>query len=342
MPIRPIPPRAGKTPYWYGRGSHLGRRVNRSTQARERRLALKIIHKWEREIERGEFAEPGEPTFAGAVATYIKSGGERRVLGPLLEHFKTTPLKRIDQAAIDAAADALYPSASSATRNRNVYTPMSAVLKRAGAQYDFRVRRPKGSAGRRLSEWLWPEQAFSLFEAADGLDAEFGLLLRVLTYTGCRLGEMLALNCDDLRVSEAFAFVRVSKNGDPQPVFLPPVLVAALANHPRGLERGKARVFRFAKSGHIYSLLRAAAAHAAVTLPDRQAFHILRHTYATWMRRYGGLDTAGLVGTQRWKDLKSADRYTHVVVGEEARRAASLPVETGPRGVNVDYATKRR
>jgi integrase len=75
----------------------------------------------------------------------------------------------------------------------------------------------------------------------------------------------------------------------------------------------------------LYSLLKAAALKAGVDLPERSAFHIFRHTYATWMRREAGLDTKGLVATGAWKDRKSADRYEHVVVSEEARKAALLP-----------------
>jgi hypothetical protein len=35
------------------------------------------------------------------------------------------------------------------------------------------------------------------------------------------------------------------------------------------------------------------------------------------MRRYGGVDALGLVGTGRWKDPRSAARYAHVVTREE-------------------------
>ena len=45
------------------------------------------------------------------------------------------------------------------------------------------------------------------------------------------------------------------------------------------------------------------------------------------MRRYGGLDTRGLVGTGAWRDAHSAARYEHVVVTEEAARASLLPTE---------------
>jgi len=105
--------------------------------------------------------------------------------------------------------------------------------------------------------------------------------------------------------------------------------VAALANLGGG---DTGRVFPFRKSGHLYHLLRAAAAKAEVELPERSAFHLFRHTYATWMRREAGLDTKGLVATGAWKDRKSADRYEHVIVSEEARKAALLPVRIKANG----------
>lgn len=322
MPIKLIPPRQGKTPYWAGRGTYLGVYVDRSTKAGKRAVAAKIVQSWERDIERGSFSQRGEPTFGGAAAAYIKAGGERRFLPRLIEHFKDTPLREIDQTAIDGAAATLLPTATAATRNRQVYTPASAVLRHVKVRLD--LARPKGSEGRKATAWLWPEQAAALFDAAGKLDAEFGTLLIVLCYTGLRLSEALGLQVRDVRLADAFAYIPDSKNEEPRPIFLPPVVVAALASHPRGMER-EGPLFRLRKNGHIYSLLRAAAARADVDLPVRTAFHIFCHTYATWMRRYGGLDTKGLVATGRWKDRKSVDRYEHVVIGEDARRAELLP-----------------
>jgi hypothetical protein len=40
---------------------------------------------------------------------------------------------------------------------------------------------------------------------------------------------------------------------------------------------------------------------------------------------YAGLDTRGLIATGAWMDSKSAERYAHTVVTEEARRAEMLP-----------------
>jgi integrase len=320
MPLKLIPPR--KSPYWSVRGTYLGRYVDRSTKARKRAVAAKVLAGIERQIERGEFAEPGELTFAGAAAAYMKSGGERKYVRRLLDHFGDVPLSHIDQPAIDAGAAVLFAGCGPATRNRQVYTPISAIMRHAGIRLD--LRRPKGGGGSKQTAWLWPEQAEAIFEEAEKLNPEFRALLVVLCYTGLRLSEALNLTWDNVRLQDGYAYCPDTKNDEPRAVFLPPVAVAALGNLNEVL-RGE-RVFRFAKSGHLYSLLRAAAIRAGVELPPRSAFHIFRHTYATWMRRYAGADSQALIATGAWKDRKSVDRYTHTIVSEEAQRAALLPV----------------
>jgi integrase len=324
MPLKLVPPRKGKTPFWYVRGTYLGQFVDRSTKTDRKAVARKIIEKWHRQIERGEFAPETEPTFLSAAVNYLQHGGQPRPVHRLIEHFGEKPLRQIDQAEIDAAALALFPSHSPATRNREVYTPVSAILKRAG--FEMKIKRPQGSRGRELTGWLWPEEAEKLFKAADALDLEFGVLCRFLCYTGLRLKEAtVRFKTEHLRLSEGFAHIPITKNGRPRPVFLPPHLVAALANHPRGLARPGKQVFRWHKGGRLYGLLRKAARDAGVVLPEREAFHTFRHTYATWMRRYAGLDTKGLVSTGAWKSEQSASRYAHAIASEEAVKATLLP-----------------
>jgi integrase len=335
MPLKLIPPRAGKTPYWSVRGTHLGVYVDKSTKLATKAKAAKLLAAWRDDIERDQFAKPGEATFLTAAVAYMEAGGERTYMAPLLEHFGETPLRRIDQAAIDGAALKLYPEASPATRNRQVYTVVSAVLKRAGIERP--LRRPKGSQGQQRTDWLWPEQAFALFKSADEIDAEFGVFLRLLCYTGLRLSEALNLRWNDVRLDEGFAYVGKTKSGDPRAVFLTPGVVDILGQHratqPQHIkDRIGERVFRFTKSGRLYHLLR--VSKAAANLP-RVGFHVMRHTWATWMRRYAGLDTKGLMGTGAWRDHKSASRYEHVVVSEESARAAMLPIETSVKSVET-------
>lgn len=339
MPLKLIEPRPGKTPYYYIRGTYLGCYVDESTGTPVKSVAQGFLTKKRGEIERGELRTrkqvKQEITFLSAALSYIAAGGERRFIGEfdeksgewkgLITHFGEIPLAEIDQAAIDDAAVTLYPGATAATRNRQVYTPISAIRRHAGIE--TLLKRPKGAQGKQRTLWLQPEQAFRVFAAAEAIDAEFAAFLTFLCYTGCRLSDGLDLTCNRLSVSEGFAYLETTKNDDPRGVHLPPEVVMALANHPRGLARGAEKVFRFRKNGHLYKLL-AAVKKAAGPDVSFMSFHTFCHTWATWMRRYGGLDTRGLVGTGRWRDQKSAARYEHVNTTEESRKADLLPTRT--------------
>ena len=154
------------------RGTYLGVRVDQTTGAPDKKIAAKVLAKVRDEIEGGAFSRPGAPTFAGAALKYVEAGGEERFVLRLAEHFGETPLTRIDQAAVDAAALALYPRATPATRNRQVYSPVSAILKVAGVADG--LKRPKGARGARRLFWLTPEQASALLTAAEARDADSG------------------------------------------------------------------------------------------------------------------------------------------------------------------------
>lgn len=334
MPLTLVPPKVGRTPYYRVRGTHIGVKINRSTKTREAALAKKILRKIQRDIECGVLTGHATPGFAGAAAAYMKAGGDRSYLAPIISHFKDTPLGAIDQHAIDNAASLLYPGATAATRNRQVYTPISAVLKRAGITQQ--IKRPKGWRGQRLTHWLTPERAFAVFKATKRIAApkktrtEFRIFLITLCYTGMRLGDCLGLTCRNVDLKRATALLETTKNGKPRLVHLPPVVVHELGQLPDGINR-EGRVFRFHNGGRLRDLLKETLAAAGVTLPRRVAFHVFCHTWATWMRQYGGLDTFDLLKTDRWSDAESADRYSHVVISDTAKRADMLPVQSKRR-----------
>ena len=62
-------------------------------------------------------------------------------------------------------------------------------------------------------------------------------------------------------------------------------------------------------------------------------FHTFCHTWATWMRRYGGADLQGLVATGRWRDPRSAAGYTHTAASAEWERTDLLPDMDGGKSV---------
>jgi integrase len=241
----------------------------------------------------------------------------------LVIHFGETPVANIGQAEIDAAAVALYPNGTDATRNRQVYSPVSAILKHAGVEKA--LRRPKGSRSTPRLHWLREEQAWPLLAAANARHARFGAFLTFLLYCGPRLSEASRLDWDDVELERRVAFIRKTKNSEPLALNLPPLVISALANL-EGLRKG--RVFRLTKAGRLYTLLKEAQTASGVTLPKGIAFHILRHSHATWRRHKTNADTTALVATGLWKSRQAAGVYEHLDPSEEAKKSDLFPTPT--------------
>lgn len=281
-----------------------------------------------------------------AAVAYMEGGGEKRYIKPIVRHFGETALADIDQGALDAAAAAIYPNVTPATRARCFYTPMSAVLHGALGDKCLRIKWPKGSKGKERKDFLWPEDAFAIIDAADAIDEEFGLYLLTLLYSGLRKSEGLKILAADTKPAEVAMWLRDSKNGDPRMIQLRTELAEQLVGH---MERigDRERLFRWKDGGYFkHMLLRCTMAVCGLDCPKRRpvpwhkpsfrlgfvGFHTFRHTWATWMRRYGGADVQGLAETKNWRDPRSAQRYAHVVAREEWARVEKLPSPGNIRG----------
>jgi integrase len=324
MPYKLVPPKAGVTPYWYVRGTEFGIYRKSSTQTGDKREAQAILKLWREEAKRLSVSGPKREvvTFASAAISYMQSGRSKLFLAPLIEHFGETPLEEIDQASLDRAASILGPRRKPQTSNRLVYTPVIAILRHAGI--GARIRRPKTGPGGHRIEWLKPEEAFRLLDQATTVDARLGALLTFLLYTGVRLSEALRLEWKDVDLSRSTATIGRTKNGQAITLHIPPSAVAALSNlGPKGN-----RVFGIGKCGRLYHLLGEAERRAGIVLPPGSSFHVLRHTHITWRRLYAGQDTAALLEVGLHKSPRMVERYTHLDVTEEARKADLLPTPT--------------
>ncbi len=336
-----VPPRPPKTRFYYIRGKYLGIELDHSTGTGEEAAAKRILKTWSKQAERGEFPlgkrrdEPAPATFVSAATAYMQAGGSGQYLEPILKAWSGRLLADIDQIAIDTLAETLYPAAPASTKNRQFYTPVSAILKRAGIEK--RIKRPKGWRGRKSISWLSREQAFALLTAAEQIEPEFGMFCELLCYTGMRLGEALSIRLSAVDLARQAIYLPETKNGEARTVHLTPELVAALANHPRGLDRRPdERLVRFHASGRLRDMLKEAMAKAGLSFPRRQCgFHLFCHTYGTWMHRENGMDNYALARTGRWKDPRSAEAYLHTAVSAEARMADNLPVRP-KRGAGVE------
>jgi integrase len=353
MPLKLCSPRAGKTPNYSIRGTYLGIAVDRSAGTPKKAVAEQQRKKLETAIERGEYPpkpkQPDAATFLSAAVAYMKAGRPRRYVAKLIEHFADTPLAEIDQGAIDDASVTLYPNVTPATRNGCVYTPVGAILHHAGVA--ITVKRPKGYKGKLTTRFLLPPDAFAIIEAAKVIDEEMARLLTFLLYTGCRIGEALALKWETISVERSEAYIETSKNDDPRTVRLTQDAIAAL-----GPVKPAGRVFRFHQGGHRNFLFLNAKVTACGLPPVKRpkcgermvipphrlswvTFHTFCHTWATWMRRFGGADLQGLVATGRWRDPRSAARYAHVVSHEEWSRVDLLPSRA--RGIDVELPLRK-
>lgn len=323
MPFTLVPPKPGRTPFYHVRGTEAGIYTNRSTKVSDRRVAQKLLVEWREQAKRdavsGAKRQNDVVTFAGAALSYMQAGGEKRFLAKLLKHFGETPIAEINQAAIDAAAVRLYPDATPATRNRQVYALVSVIMRRAGVAIP--LQRPAGAASKPRLLWLRPAEAFALLDAGKTIDARFGALLTFLLYCGPRLSEALDMKWADVDLSAATATMRDTKNGSDITVHLPPIVVSELANLPKKTPR----VFNLRKTGYLYSWLALAERKAGIALPPRSAFHVLRHSHSAWRRLYTGADTSALVATGLWKSRTAAAIYEHIDAGEESRKADMLP-----------------
>jgi len=284
-------------------------------------------------------------TFADAALRYLETGHRKRYVARLVKHYRDTPLTDFNQEMIDDGAAALFPNVLPATRNTVFYTPLSAILHHAGST--AKIRRPKDSKGRIVTDALSQEDAFAIIAAAESFDAEYALLLKFLLYTGVRLSEALRLTWDDIRLSEKAAMVRFSKNGEPRSLLLRTDLNEALAAHKRTTNHE--HVFRLRQGGWLkQKLLRAKLMALGIPMPPRPKdgekfrtpphrlkwvnHHTFRHTWGTWMRRYGGADEIGLAQTGNWRDPRSVRRYVHAVPRDEWERVEKLP----SRGITVE------
>src|SRR5690349_24644300 len=121
--------RRPKSPNWVIRGTIRGIRVEESAGTSDKRIAEEIRAKREAELlAQSVYGRRATATFAEAALSYLEQGGASRFLEPIIRHFGTLPLAQIDQDAIDKGARKLFPNATAATRNRQFYTPTSAVL----------------------------------------------------------------------------------------------------------------------------------------------------------------------------------------------------------------------
>jgi Phage integrase family. len=320
MPLKLVRhPRRSK--HFYLRGSVRGQNVFETTGTSERSAAEAIRIRRESELlDRSIFGPSETVTFAEAAVSYLSEGKEARFLPPISDKLARMKLKAINQDVADRTAAELYPNTAPATRKRQFYIPLCAVLNHAARRgWCARPMIKHPTVPEPTTTWSSPERFAKLLPHTKGQLRRF-LVLSV--YTGARLSEILRVNWDhDVSLPMRAIVLRKTKNGDMRTVHIPDPLLIELSGVPEKERRG--RMFKWASKQCVYVPLRNACKRAGVDyMPPHQQG---RHTYATWMRSFGGLDLVGLKQAGGWKNIQSVVRYAHVTPNEAGRAADKLP-----------------
>jgi integrase len=330
MPIKLV--KRPKSPYWIIRGTLRGIRVEESTGTDNRQAAEEIRAKREAEIlAQSVYGRRATATFAEAALSYLENDGDKRFLDPIIRHFGTTPLARIDQDAIDAGARKTYPDASSATRNRQFYTPTSAVLwhaARRGWCERPMIERPD-SATEGAPRWLTLAEANRLIDACS---EHLRPLVIFLLYTGARAGEALWLDWRCVDLARAHVTFPKTKNRDARGVPLHPRVVAALASLPHRDDEVFRRPdgFAYERPKKISDTSAGSRISTAFDGACRRAGikdfspHKCRHTWATW-HYASNRDLTALQRLGGWKSVRMVLRYAHANVDEHKASIDRLP-----------------
>ncbi len=346
MPLKLV--RRPKSPNWVIRGTLRGIRVEESTGIADKRAAEEIRAKREAEIlAESVYGRRATATFAEAALSYLEGGGSKRFLEKVIKHFGTTPLVKVDQDAIDRGARKLFPNASGPTRNRQFFTPCSAVLRHAAKRgwcSPVLLERPSSSPER--VRWLTTEEADRLIAASSH---HLRPLLIFMLYTGARAGEALWLDWNAVDLTRGHVIFAKTKNGEARGVPLHQRVRVALANLPHR----DGDVFR-RPDGRPYTRPRRPDDHSAGTR-IKTAFagacrragisdfhpHDCRHTWATWHYRENR-DIGALKHLGGWKSERMVLRYAHTNVDEHKHTIDRLPGgnlgETGADEAKTDLS----
>lgn len=315
------------SPNWYIRGTVRGISVEESTGFADREAAEALRARREWEITQGSvFGRRATATFLEAAVSYMESGGETRFLKRILDELGGVLLSKVDQVLIEKTARKLYPGCAPGTLNRQVFTPISAVMNHAHTRQlcDYlKIERMKEPRGR--VRWLTPEEAERLIDACS---PHLKPLVIFMLYTGARVSEALYLDWQAVDLNRGHVYFAETKNGEARGVPLHARVVAELANLPR---RNSSAVFRRPDGmpyevkedggGQIKTAFNGACRRAGIT--DFSP-HDCRHTWATW-HYAANRDLLALKSLGGWKTEKMVFRYAHVNTSQHAASINLLP-----------------
>lgn len=230
---------------WWVRGTINGFRIRESTGTAEKSIAEQYKAKRTLEVHKAEIhGQESVVTFAAAMELYLNAGKSERFLAPIFAEWGHKKISEIKPGNVHDLCLKLYPDSGPATHNRQVITPIQAIINHAAKRglcnlikvERFKVEKKIPNVG--TNEWL---HAFIINSSP-----HLGALAMFMAHTGARISEAVRLEWKDVDFDNQIAILRTTKT-EPRVCDLPQALIIKLAN----LERTTDRVFRYASRNSI-------------------------------------------------------------------------------------------
>lgn len=318
------------------------RYYRQSTGTSEEGAAREIVAEFEKRQLKGHYAGHRQAlTFAEAILLYDATPQMARFIEIIIKrdpNFAERACAEITGQEVKALAPRIYPDASTDTWQRQVCTPISAVINNAhelGNCPPIRIkafsareriaqdaRRGKQSRVKKTpGNWAWLE-AFRVAARELGEDGLATMAL-FMFLKGRRISTMIQLEPKHMDLQNHRVWLTASKGWDAGWVDIPVELVVELANleprRPRmhrardgSRRRWPVRVFGFARRDAVYPRWRAICKHAAieVILPHAAG----RHGFGTETISRLGIDPASAAREGGWANPGQMFRtYAHPV-----------------------------
>lgn len=318
---------------WYGRsrqpyrgenGKIAYRQIERSTKTASIQEAREIVRKLDLQFaEEANKPAPEAPkpaketlTFADSVILYIESGYSPRYLEPIVEVIGTRPASQIEQADCLEVVRKHYPGCAASTINRQVWTPISAVLRFVGIVAD--LKRPKGHDRLpTVDKTELPPDGW--FEAVyEHLSPTKRALMLLINLHGLRIGEAINRTPRDIDPKRWTLTLQNSKDGNPYVIKLSEPVIEAL----KAYEWRKGRwLFGTSQRSNISRDFRKACEKAKVRAYGTHK--IGRHSFASNVLEEGK-SLPFLMKAGRWASIKAVARYAHLAKSEVDAEVAEL------------------
>lgn len=269
---------------------------------------------------------PPEETFAELARDYMIAGKDLgRCSIEIISELGTKKTTEIRITDLDKLAKRIYPNAKPATINRNIISPVSAIMNWAAAADRAPLRKwPRRRERQSRTDWRRPEEMEAIIAKLSSPEARALMAL----YLGCGLRASEAVFLDgreiapDLSQLTVLGTVRPDDEGAlaagyygtkgfkdrtvPIPLraqqFLAPVV-----NLGAGRALVNSRGQPWTDRNALNKTLRAACVRAGKT---PIGIHAVRHTWATWQQAVHG-DLVILMKHGGWSVLSLVQRYAH-------------------------------